>query len=355
MFKKTKLNQCTITLTKSCNLRCSFCYAKKTNYIPNDFIEYEKVQQIIDFCVEAKTKYIVLTGGEPTLYPYIEDVIRYIKSRNHKITATMATNGVYLSDFDYCKKIIDCGLDYIDISLKGWDSTSFQSVAGCDCFSQQLDAIKNLSKSNIDFTCSMVITPENVNSYCEAIKKASESGAKKFSFTFVIDNETSEIKDVQYLEEHNPFDLVERFLSYEDSLNLITKGEWWIEYSFPLCVYSKDQLKKLRGRLASPCQVHYENGITLDADMNLIPCVMNIDTLLCKFGKDFSTYGEFRKIVRGESYKNVIKELNSLPSEYCKSCRYLNDCLAGCPFFWKHCSFSSFEKFKESQNVPFFE
>lgn len=347
MFNKTKVNQCTITLTRNCNLRCSFCYAKKTDYITNEFIEFDYVKKMVDFCDEAKSKYVILTGGEPTLYPQITEVIRYVKSRKNKLIATIATNGTLLDDFDYCKELVDCGLDYVDVSLKGWDSVSFSNVTGCNCFSQQLQAIRNLSALGMDFTCSMVITPENVNSYCDAIEKAADYGANKFSFTFVIDNEPGEIRDVQYLEKNNPFALVNTFLSHVDRLEAITKGEWWIEYSFPMCVYTDAQLKVLEGRLAVPCQIYYRNGVTFDAKMNLIPCSMNIETTMGQFGTDFVTYKEFNRLSRKGVYKSSIDELNKLPSEQCKSCKHLKKCRGGCTFFWKHCTFDSFNKFKE--------
>ena len=82
---KVKINQCTITLTRKCNLRCNFCYAKKTEYIENDIIDYDDLKKVIDFCDEARVKYIVFTGGEPTLYPQIFDILEYIKTKKNKI------------------------------------------------------------------------------------------------------------------------------------------------------------------------------------------------------------------------------------------------------------------------------
>ena len=63
-----KIDQCTVTLTRNCNLRCSFCYAKKTEYIESNTLEYENLKKIVDFCEDAKVKYIVFTGGEPSVY-----------------------------------------------------------------------------------------------------------------------------------------------------------------------------------------------------------------------------------------------------------------------------------------------
>jgi len=346
-LSETKINQCIITITRNCNLRCSFCYAKETGYIENEIIEYEDIKKIVDFCNEAEIKIVVLTGGEPTLYPRIIDVVKYIKSRENNMLAAIATNGVQLADFNFCKELVDNGLDYIDISFKGKDGEECCEVVGRDCFSQQLKAICNLSVLPIEFTCSMVLTHYNVYTFCEAIEKAYDSGARQFSFTFVLDNEKSSASDLEYLEEHNPLILIEAFVSQIDHLNLITKGEWWVEYSFPLCVYTKQQLSLLEGRLASPCQIFKRNGITFDEKMNLLPCSMHIENKMGQFGQDFSTYKEFEKIVEENPYKNTMDSLSQLPSDNCSLCKYFESCYGGCSVFWKNCSFESLEKFKE--------
>lgn len=347
MFDKVKIDQCTITLTRCCNLRCSFCYAKETGYIENDMIEYENLKKIVDFCSVANVNYIVFTGGEPALYPKLIDILKYIKSKDHKMTATIATNGVRLADFNYCKELIENGLGYIDISLKGKDIQECYETVGCDCLSQQLTAIQNLTHFPVEFTCSMVLTWRNINTFCEAIKIAYDNGAKQFSFTFIIDNEDSDEKDLSYLEGHNPLALIESFVSQIDKLNSITK-EWWIEYSFPLCFFSDEQLILLDGKLAAPCSIHTGNTITFDTKMNLLPCNMYINSSLGQFGVDFSTYEEFTRYMECELYKSTIDNLNQYPTSNCSTCKYLESCYGGCPIIWKNFSFDAFEEFRST-------
>lgn len=345
---KIEISQCTITLTRNCNLRCSFCYAKETGYIENETIEYENLKNIIDFCDEGKVKFIVFTGGEPTLYPRFIDILKYIKNKSHKMIPTIATNGILLENLDYCKSLIDNGIGYIDISLKGKDKDDCLSTVGRDCFTQQMNAIRNLSDLPIEFTCSMVLTWDNVNNFCEAVKQAYDNGAKQFSFTFVIDNEDSIEKDLEYLEKHNPFYLIESFVSQIDKLDSITT-DWWIEYSFPMCVYTKEQLTLLKGKLAAPCQIHKRNGITFDTKMNLLPCNMYISSKMGQLGLDFSTYDEFAKKISHTSYKSIMDSLNMLPSKECALCEYLEACYGGCPVTWKNSSFEALKEFGEIQ------
>ena len=346
-MKKVDIKQCIITITRNCNLRCNFCYAKKTGYIKDKFIDYYNIKKIVDFCAEAKVNFIVLTGGEPTLYHNVMDVIKYITSKEHKISTAIVTNGIKLSDYNFCKELIDNGVNYIDISLKGKDGKACSEITGQDCFLQQMEAIHNLSLLPVEFTCSMVLTHDNISTFCEGIKSAYKNGARQFSFTFALDNEKSNINDFEYLQKNNPFILIEDFIAQIDKLNEITNGEWWIEYTFPLCIYTEDQLSLLEGKLAAPCHIFKRNGITFDTKMNLLPCSMHIDHKIGQFGTDFSSYKEFEKIIECDPYKSVLDSLSKLPSDECKLCKYFESCYGGCSIFWKNCSFETLKEFKK--------
>lgn len=344
------INQCIITVTRACNLRCSFCYAKNTGYKADEFIDFASLKRLIDFCSDSRVNFVVLTGGEPMLYPQILDALRYIKSRPHTMTSAIPTNGILLSDYEFCRKVIASGADYLDISLKGKDSQEWCSVTEYDGFMQQMRAIENLSQlsgSGMDFTCSMVITDENAETFCETVEHAYIAGGRKFSFTFVVDNDKNEEHGRKYLEIHNPLRLVDKFISQVNILDKITSGEWWVEYSFPECVYTEEQLAKLHGRLASPCHVHKGGSLTFDAKLNLIPCSMFIDYTLGKFGTDFSSLSELESYSQSALYEGIMTPpLNTLPSRKCNSCVNKASCLGGCPCFWQHCTFDEFSEFK---------
>ena len=236
MTAEGKIKQCSIVLTRDCNLRCTFCYVKSAGYVADNRIEYDDLKSIVNFCCEAKVKYIFFTGGEPLTYPHLPEILQYIKTRRHPITTAVATNGVLLSNMELCRMLIDSGLGYVDVSMKGRNRKEWYEMTGYDGTEKQHQAIRNLASLPIEFTCSMVITPENVHSFCEAVQIAHNNGAKQFSFTFIIDNNNAGDKDLIYLQKHDPIKLVRDFISQIDKLSDIT-DEWWIEYSFPLCVY----------------------------------------------------------------------------------------------------------------------
>ena len=339
------IKQCSIVLTRGCNLRCNFCYAKSAGYVENDRIEYDDLKSIVDFCCKAKVKYIFFTGGEPLTYSRLPEILQYIKAKQHPMTTAIATNGVLLKDIELCKTLIDSGVGYIDVSMKGKNQKEWCEMTGYDGSEAQNQAIRNLASLPIEFTCSMVITPENVQSFCEAVQIARDNGAKQFSFTFVIDNDDTEEKGLAYLQKHDPMQLVSDFISQTDKLRTIT-DDWWVEYSFPMCVYTEEQLQFLKGRLATPCQIHLKNAVTFNTKMDLLPCDMYIYKPLGRFGRDFLSYEEFLSLTENANYSETMGEIRKLPSKECTTCKHLSSCFGGCPVLWKNYSFDELMEFK---------
>ena len=346
MVNENTINQCSVVLTRNCNLRCNFCYVKDAGYCENEMVNFENLKKIVDFCCDAKVKYVFFTGGEPLLYPYLNDILVYIKEKEHPITTAVATNGILLEDFQFSKRLMDSGLDYIDVSMKGRNSQEWMNTTGYDGYIKQQKAIKNLSLLQIEFTCSMVVSLENVYSLCDSVKTALKNGAKQFSFTFIIDNDKNIDTNVPYIENHNPFKLIEAFISQMEQLNNIT-NEWWIEYSFPLCMYTEKQLHLLRGRMATPCQVHKKNAVTFDTQLNLLPCDMYFDRKIGRLGEDFVSINDFLELKKINPYKNTIEDISQLPSEKCIDCHFLDNCYGGCPVLWNNYSFDELNVYKE--------
>lgn len=343
------IKQCTVVLTRECNLRCNFCFAKQAGYSLCDQLDFSKLKNIVDFCAEANVEYLFFNGGEPLLYKGLTEILRYAKTQSPSITTAIASNGVALKDKSFCLELIDSGLDYIDLSIKGHDAESWRQATKKDGFDDYLKAIQNLSEINMNFTCSMVLTHSNIANFCDAVRVAKDNGAKQFSFTFVIDNEARAPKNLQYLQSFNPFHLIDGFCQQIPKLDEIIQ-DWWLEYSFPLCFYTEEQLELLQGKMASPCQVHKQNSITINTNLELLPCDMYFKQPLGVFGKDFSNFQEFTEFVKTSRYQDVITPLINLPSSTCKECKYLSSCFGGCPVLWKHYSFDDVQDFKKLNN-----
>ena len=111
-------------------------------------------------------------------------------------------------------------------------------------------------------------------------------------------------------------------------------------------VHTEEQLKLLKGRLATPCQIHLKNAVTFNTKMELLPCDMYIYQRLGKFGRDFSSYQGFLSLTESANYSKTMDEIRRLPSDECTTCEHFGVCYGGCPVLWKNYLFSALKEFK---------
>ena len=343
-MENIKFDVCWITINRSCNLRCSFCYASNTLESSKTMF-FKDALKIVDFCHEANVEKIILIGGEPTLYCDVFDLIKYAKVKNIKVS--IVTNGVKLSSLEYCKSLIESGIDEIGISLKGNDKNDFKYVTGKDMFVKVIDGMKNLKSLSYPFSCSMVITKSNLFTFLNGVKVAFKNGCNGISLSFAYDFCTSKEKDENYLIKNNPYYFIRAFVSQIDKLNKISNERWSFESGYPLCVFNDRQIKKFGGHLVTTCQLLNRNGIIFDTELCVLPCNTMHLIKMGKLGVDFESYDEFCHYVKEGLYKQVMSYITSLPSEDCKECPKLQNCGGGCVCFWTN---TSFDKLKEKKD-----
>jgi radical SAM protein with 4Fe4S-binding SPASM domain len=113
-----------LALTYRCNNDCAHCY----NARPRDFAEMETAQwkAVIDRAWGAGIPHIVFTGGEPTLRSDLPELIAYAESKG-QITG-LNTNGRRLSDPETLQRLVQAGLDHVQITLESHDPAIHDSM-----------------------------------------------------------------------------------------------------------------------------------------------------------------------------------------------------------------------------------
>ncbi len=150
-----------LNLTKKCQNNCVFCsfkYPPVAGYT-FDSINYKK------FLYDEKVKdsIVSLGGGEPTLNNNLLAILKIFKSRNNYVE--LITNGQKLSDLQYCKSLLQAGMDRFCISLHSINSKMHVFLtSNKDSFKQTLAGILNLVKlkKQYDFDLNIVFV---LNSY----------------------------------------------------------------------------------------------------------------------------------------------------------------------------------------------
>ena len=102
-----------LELTTCCPLHCPQCYCSLTGGKHLDFnIAKKKLKEASEHGVHT----VHLSGGETMCYPHIYELVEYASSLN--IKANVALSG-YNFDKDVLKRLDDCGVNGIFISLNG--------------------------------------------------------------------------------------------------------------------------------------------------------------------------------------------------------------------------------------------
>lgn len=121
-----------IEVTGRCNLKCVMCPFSKRGKTKKKDMKFGLFKEIVQKAAEIPIVSLSLSGfGEPLLWPYLEDGIRYIKSLRSDILVVFNTNGVLLSG-DWADRLIAAGLDHLCISINGANRQTYADVQGVD-------------------------------------------------------------------------------------------------------------------------------------------------------------------------------------------------------------------------------
>ena len=344
---------CWLTINRSCNFRCEWCYSQKNGYSSSSNMNFDLCKRIIDLCVEGNLKKIVLIGGEPTIYPNFFELIEYIMLKGLK--PSIITNGYVFKNKDYVRKVKLSGVNSMNVSIKAYGDENYRKTIGGNYYSEVLLGLSNLLEADINPTISIVLTKENLNNIEYLLKDLVGIGISKFHFSFCKQFSTNKKDNDLFLNENNPYVLLSLL---KDKINLIKKilcnSSYNFQMGFAKCLYVNDPVLKFleeENHTSGPCQLLKRTGLIFDTDGSLIPCNYMFEIKLGYFSKDFNNFIELETYMNQSKIKSVYSKLCGLPSLKCKECEFLYKCGGGCDLNWTNYTFDElFGKVKDDAN-----
>ena len=148
-------------ILEQCNYKCKYCFA---HYEDKKILPIEDWIEIIDNISNSiPVKRFNIAGGEPLLYPKINELIEYIKSKN--IHVSIITNGILLNE-SFIERHSN-NLDTIGISMDSLNESTLYKL-GCNTYKNDIltfDKLKKLSNiintNGIKLKINTVVTKEN--------------------------------------------------------------------------------------------------------------------------------------------------------------------------------------------------
>ncbi len=137
-----KINYLRVSVTKRCNLNCSYCGA--CNEKDNAELSAEQIEKIVRAFARCGITKVRLTGGEPLIRKDICDIAERISNIGGIKKLALTTNGINLKD--YAKPLKDAGVTAVNISLDTTDSEQYKSLTGYDGLTKVFDGIAECEK-----------------------------------------------------------------------------------------------------------------------------------------------------------------------------------------------------------------
>ncbi len=114
------LQELDLHLTSRCNLACGFCSIDANAPGARGRLPLSRLQMLLDEAVTMGLQELHLTGGEPTLSPQLEDIVRHASGLG--VRTRLITNGTLL-DRARLEGLWQAGLRSIMVSVDGLAST----------------------------------------------------------------------------------------------------------------------------------------------------------------------------------------------------------------------------------------
>lgn len=121
------INYLRVSVTKRCNLNCSYCGTKNESGEELTPFQIEKIVKAFASCGITKVR---LTGGEPLVRQDIVEIAERISRIDGIKKIALTTNGIFLKK--YAEQLKKAGVTAVNISLDTTDKEQFRKITGYD-------------------------------------------------------------------------------------------------------------------------------------------------------------------------------------------------------------------------------
>lgn len=190
--------------TNVCNHNCYYCHYKNSyldldEYNPADYIPHDKMMEIIDDMGKMGVKAVTFSGGgEPLVYPYIEETMEKVLQTG--IDLSIITNGSLLADR---KAEILAHAKWVRISIDSIDPQNYARNRGIsenamDILLNNIQNFAAIKDEHCEFGVNFVVGKENYKEITELAVTMKKLGVNHVKFAPLISNETEEYhKDIK--------------------------------------------------------------------------------------------------------------------------------------------------------------
>jgi radical SAM protein with 4Fe4S-binding SPASM domain len=154
-----------LAITYRCNNDCAHCYnARERNY-PE--LPTEDWKRILEKLRNLGIPHVVFTGGEATLREDLPELIACAAQLG--LIVGLNTNGRRLSDMRYVQRLVEAGLDHVQITVESCDPEIHNRMVRARAFDQTIRGLKNALNSPLFVMTNTTLLRDNAHTIAETI------------------------------------------------------------------------------------------------------------------------------------------------------------------------------------------
>lgn len=304
-----------LALTYRCNNDCSHCYnARLRNYPEMDLSHWKRV---IDKVWSLRIPHIVFTGGEPTLFKGLVELIFYAEQKG--LITGLNTNGRRLADQVFLDALVQAGLDHVQITLESHDPAIHDRMVNAHgAWDETIAGLKNVIATKLYVMTNTTMLSHNCNTIAETLQFLADLGVPTVGLNALIYAGKGKTVGTGLDEKELP-NLLEdaRRLTEANGQRLI----WYTPTQY--CHFNPLQLdlgvKGCTAALYNMC---------IEPNGDVIPCQSYYQSL-----------GHFLESPWNDIWEHPLalqlRNRSDLP-EGCRTCDFLIECGGGCPLARDH-------------------
>ena len=304
-----------LALTYRCNNHCSHCYNARARNYPE--LDIKTWKRIIDKVWSLRIPHIVFTGGEPTLFNGLPELVAY--AENKGVITGLNTNGRRLSDKAFLNALVDAGLDHVQITFESHDPEIHDlMVAAKGAWAETVTGLKNVLATRLYIMTNTTILTHNTPTLEGTLHYLADLGVPTIGLNALIYAGKGKSVGTGLHEEELP-PLLEK--AREITQNHGQRLIWYTPTQY--CHFNPMQLNLgVKG-----CTAALYN-MCIEPNGDIIPCQSYYQSLGNFLEKPWKAIWEHPLALS-------LRNRSDVP-EGCKTCDFLQECGGGCPLARDH-------------------
>lgn len=163
-----------LQLTNRCNLSCSYCYTESGPKASGGELSIDQARQALDAVAGSGGRVVHLSGGEPTIWPWILDLVAY--ATHLGVQVGLVTNGTHLRP--QLVEALSTNGAAVQVSLDAVSPDAYKKARGKDRLPMALHGIDSLLRAAIEVTLSTALTTVNQSGISDLVAYARNRGIR---------------------------------------------------------------------------------------------------------------------------------------------------------------------------------